>query len=98
MNITITVPSGTSNRGDSNLLCLPANWFDIATFFTVNYLAHAVTVKARPGEQVPEMVPVAFMALIYPYSGVVRGNEAIVGNARWRKGNALQVCALNLEY
>jgi len=93
MNITITVPVGTSNHGDPNLLCTPAKWYEVLLFYAVNYLAHAVTVKALPGEQLGDTIAVIFAALIYPYSGVLRGIEAIARHAAFSSGNALQKAA-----
>jgi hypothetical protein len=47
-------------------------------FYAVNYLAHAVTVKSRPGERMADTALANTLALIYPYSGIGRGLEAIV--------------------
>lgn len=77
-NITVTVPEGTSHHGDSRLLCTPASWKEVLLFYAANYAAHALTIKARPGERFLETCLVALMALVYPYSGVMRGLEAIV--------------------
>jgi hypothetical protein len=93
INITVTVPEGTSNHGDANILFLPTKWTNIVIFYLVNYVAHAATVKSLPGEKLGEMVYVAVVALIFPYSGLIRGIEAIVRRAAWRKGNALQRAA-----
>jgi hypothetical protein len=80
-NITITVPNGTTDHGDPHLLCIPAQWSDIALFFFGNYFAHAATVKLLPGEPtIPGLMAMAF-ALIYPSSGVVRGLNAIFQSA-----------------
>jgi hypothetical protein len=83
MNITITVPSGTTNHGDPNLLCTPTKWTDIILFYTVNYIAHAVTVKSIPGEQKYDSAFLILSALLYPYSGLLRGLEAIFRRAAW---------------
>jgi hypothetical protein len=87
VNITITVPEGTSNHGDPNLLCTPIKWTDVVVFYGVNYLAHAVTVKSIPGEQAWSTIQAIICALIYPYSGVLRGIEAIFRHAGVSKGN-----------
>lgn len=87
MNITITVPEGTTNHGDPNLLWFPTKWTDILAFYAVNYLAHAVTVKSQPGEQLFDTIFVIMYALIYPCSGIVKGMEAICRRAAWTKGN-----------
>jgi hypothetical protein len=81
INITITVPAGTTSHGDPNLLCTPAKWTDILLFYAVNYLAHAVTIKSAPGEQMQETAENIMSALIYPYSGLLRGIEAISRHA-----------------
>ncbi|KAH8585885.1 hypothetical protein B0O99DRAFT_705576 [Bisporella sp. PMI_857] len=92
-NITITVPEGTSNHGDPDILCVPSKWTDIFLFYAVNYLAHAVTVKAFPGEKLEETAYDIAMAFIYPYSGLLRGIEAITRRAAWCRGNELQRAA-----
>jgi len=87
LNITITVPVGTSNHGDPNLLCIPTKWTDIVTFYTGNYLAHALTIKSIPGQKTGHILLVVIAALIYPYSGIMRGLEAICRHAAWFSGN-----------
>lgn len=93
MNITISVPQGTSNHGDPDILCVPSKSTDILLFFAVNYLAHAVTVKSRPGEKLHNNAFFIALALIYPYSGLLRGMEAIARRAAWFRGNELQRAA-----
>lgn len=93
MNITISVPEGTSNHGDPDLLCVPSKWTNILLFYAVNYLAHAVTVKSLPGEKLANTVFFIALALIYPYSGLLRGLEAIARRAAWFRGNELQRAA-----
>jgi hypothetical protein len=80
-NITITVPEGTSNHGDPNLLCTPTKWYDILIFYGVNYFAHAITMKTVPGELTNDILLDIVSALMYPYSGVLRGLEAIYRHA-----------------
>lgn len=92
-NITITVPEGTTNHGDPDILCVPSKWTDILIFYAVNYFAHAVTVKSLPGEKLEETAYYIAMALIYPYSGLLRGIEAITRRAAWCRGNELQQAA-----
>jgi hypothetical protein len=76
-NITITVPTGTSNHSDPNILCVPTTAQDVLLFFIGNYIAHATTVKTIPGQKtIPTIVAVA-LALLFPVSGVVRGLNAI---------------------
>ena len=77
-NITITVPDGTSDHGDPNLLCTPTKWTDIAIFYLGNYFAHAATVIALPGESAASIGMTALLALLFPTSGVLRGVSAIL--------------------
>ncbi|KAE8447550.1 hypothetical protein EG329_010680 [Mollisiaceae sp. DMI_Dod_QoI] len=81
INITISVPAGTSDHGDSNLLCTPTKWFDVVVFYFANYLAHAATVKALPGESTIDLAFAVFLAITFPFSGVARGLEAIARHA-----------------
>ena len=78
INMTISVPTGTSDHGDPNLLCTPIKWLDILIFFLGNYIAHAATVKALPGEKAIDVTFAVFLAISFPFSGVARGLEAIV--------------------
>jgi hypothetical protein len=77
INMTMSVPAGTSDHGDPNLLCTPINWFEILVFFLANYIAHAATVKALPGENANDIIFAVFLAITFPFSGVARGLEAI---------------------
>jgi hypothetical protein len=75
INITISVPAGTSEHGNPNLLCTPTKWLDILTFFLANYFAHAATVKAPPGGNTKNLAFVVFLAIASPFqalSGVSR--------------------------
>ena len=78
INMTISVPAGTSDHGDPNLLCTPINWLEILIFYLANYIAHAATVKARPGENANDIIFAVFLAITFPFSGLARGLEAIV--------------------
>ena len=76
-NITITVPEGTQNHGNPNLLCTPTRWTDVAVFFFANYVAHAATTKSTPGMTALGTLRVLLTALCLPVSGVTRGVKAI---------------------
>lgn len=80
-NITITVPQGTSNHGNANLICTPSTWTDIATFFLANFVAHAATVKSVPGESGLPALLALVLALLLPAMGVRRGLSAIYQRA-----------------
>ena len=56
MNMTISVPFGTTDHGTENLICSPAEWTDYIIFFAINYMAHAFTLMSRPGETMSERV------------------------------------------
>jgi hypothetical protein len=77
INITISAPAGSSNHGDPNLLCTPIKWLEILVFFLANYIAHAATVKALPGEKAVDIIFAIFLAITFPFSGVARGLEAV---------------------
>jgi hypothetical protein len=94
INITVSVPRGTSDHGDPNLLCTPTKWLDILIFFSANYFAHAATVKAHPGEKTKDLAFIMFLAITFPFSGVARGLEAIVRHASFYcNTNDLQTAA-----
>lgn len=77
MNITITVPEGSTNHGNPNLLCTPPNWYDYVIFYFANYFAHAATVITVPGQGTSETIEVIRNALLLPTSGVLRAMSAI---------------------
>ena len=82
-NITILVPNGTTQHGNERLLCLPVTsnyWPSISAvivFFAANYLAHAATVKSSPGDGILVQACNAFLALMFPMSGLLRALNAI---------------------
>ncbi|KAF8242182.1 hypothetical protein K440DRAFT_607770 [Wilcoxina mikolae CBS 423.85] len=90
-----TIPlNGATNHGDPNFLCTPATWVDIALFLLVNYGAHAATVKSMPGEKTQDMIFNTLLALCFPYSGIVRGLDAIARCAYFNHlKNELQMAA-----
>jgi hypothetical protein len=81
VNITISVPNGTNDHGDQHLLCRPSHWTDVGTFFLGNYVAHAATVKTRPGESFSSVLITIALALAVPASSVVRALDAILNYA-----------------
>jgi len=84
-NITITVPDGTSNHGDPNLICKPTTWTDIIVFFLGNYLAHAATIKSLPGEYAGSFSFAVVVALLFPPTGMARGLSAIFSFSKLSK-------------
>ena len=82
-NLTVPVPEGTSNHGDPGIICTPTRWYEIIAFFITNYIAHAFTVKTLPGEKLGTRMITAFLALLFPFSGVARGLESILRPAKF---------------
>jgi hypothetical protein len=81
-NATMTLPAGSSNHGDSNLLCTPSNWKSIALFFFGNYILHAATSRPLPGESMASQGIAIVMTLLFPASGVLRGLKAILSGGK----------------
>ncbi|KAJ7429482.1 hypothetical protein B0H11DRAFT_1767456, partial [Mycena galericulata] len=77
-NITITAPIGTSQHGDAHLLCVPTGTWDVIVFFLGNYIAHAFTVRAYPGESLIDFTWATIAALFLPTSGIIRGATGII--------------------
>jgi hypothetical protein len=92
-NTTILLPEGTSNYGNPDILCTPATWVDIALFLLINYGAHAATVRSMPGEKIMDTIFNTLIALCFPYSGIVRGLDAIARCAILECRNELQMAA-----
>ena len=70
--------SNVTNHGDPHLSCTPTKWSDIASFFLGNYVAHAATVKAYPGEGGTSTLLAMLGALLLPTSGLLRGLSSIM--------------------
>ncbi|KAH7009228.1 uncharacterized protein B0I36DRAFT_60525 [Microdochium trichocladiopsis] len=62
----ITIPAGASNHGDPNLLCLPADWDDIAQFIVANYVTHAFTTTITSGTGILGVVYAVAKSLLFP--------------------------------
>lgn len=88
----ITLPTGTSNHGDPDLLCLPTKWTDVIIFFLGNYLAHAATLRSVPGRSMYQSFFAMLKALFFPVSGVILGVRGITSFASLAKTD-LQVAA-----
>lgn len=76
-NVTNSVPEGNSNHEQNELFCTPTTWRDILVLFLINYVAHAVTVKSRPGQKVASTVTDFVLALLLPYSGLMKALIAL---------------------
>ena len=79
------LPHGVTNHGDPELLCGPSSWNDIAIFILANYVAHAVTVRTKPGESAFDILMVMVGALLLPTHGVTRGIRSIYQAAIFAK-------------
>jgi len=93
MNITISVPIGTTNHGSPNLLCTPPRWYDYVVFYFGNYLAHAATVVLYPGEDITRTVVIILSALFLPTSGVIRAVRCLLRHAGTTTKNPLRRAA-----
>jgi hypothetical protein len=81
MNITVSVPAGSTSHGDSHILCTPPKFSDFVIFFFSNYLAHAATIITKPGQRWIETLEVTCFALLLPISGLARALETIMTHA-----------------
>jgi len=93
MNITITVPEGTTNHGDPGLLCTPAQWHDYLAFFFGNYVAHAATIVPVPGQSMSYSFFSILMALLLPGSAIVRSVTVIIRRPAIERKNPLMCAA-----
>lgn len=62
---------------DENLQCVHASWEQIVIFILVNYVTHAMTVKAEPGEKPISAAMYNIAAVLLPFTGAMRGLIAI---------------------
>lgn len=81
-NITVPAPKGFFNHGKNDLICVPIKWYDILFFFSTNYIAHAATVRSRPGQKFRHAARDFIFALAYPYSGLLRALNSFLGYSR----------------
>ncbi len=81
-NVTIS-GVGISDHGEPNLLCVPTKAYDVLLFFLSNYLAHAITVKLRPGASMRETLWLSLNALLHPAGGINTALESILAWS-WR--------------
>ena len=72
MNFSVLVPEGTTNHDDPKLLCVLPRWHYYIAFFFTNYVAHAATLVAFPGQSVSESIAYSLAALPLPASGILR--------------------------
>ncbi|KAG9232593.1 hypothetical protein BJ875DRAFT_544395 [Amylocarpus encephaloides] len=91
-NITIPLPSGTSNHGSPGLLCTPTTWPDVIVFYLSNYAAHAITTRSLPGEKRSSVALNVLTALFFPAAGALRGILGINSQAIFG-GNDLEKAA-----
>ncbi|KAH6650364.1 hypothetical protein F5144DRAFT_555986 [Chaetomium tenue] len=73
MNFTVSVPAGTTNHNEPDLICFPPQWIDYITFFLGNYFAHAATVRSKPGRSWIDTARFAMEALFLPITGLTVG-------------------------
>jgi hypothetical protein len=92
-NITIQVPSGTTNHGNPNLLCPPPTWSDIAIYLLLNYFAHGATVVSYPGEPPFDTFLSVVAAILFPTFGVIRAFNFIIRHPVLTAKNDLEMAA-----
>jgi hypothetical protein len=84
-NHSIIVPEYVTYDTKNGLLCTRARWYDVVVFFLVNYGAHAATVRKRPGERASHYFWAVVMATLVPFSGLLRGIEAMHRRANLKR-------------
>ncbi|KAL3439870.1 hypothetical protein BJX65DRAFT_315347 [Aspergillus insuetus] len=82
MNITLTVPKGSTTHGTLYLLCKPPEWYDYIVFFFANYVAHAATVVSLPRQGFNETFLTSIAALLVP-SGIGRAIDRVFDTAQF---------------
>ena len=87
----ITSDTTLPDSGTAGLICHKPSFYDGVTFFVLNYLLHATTVKRRPGESMVTYSLAVVAALVYPYAGVMRGLESIFRRAMSERKSQLQM-------
>ncbi|KAL3459178.1 hypothetical protein BJX64DRAFT_291431 [Aspergillus heterothallicus] len=93
MNITLTVPDGSTTHGSPELLCKPPEWYEFIIFFFANYVAHVATLVSVPGQGTRETINVAINALLIPSSGIGRAVDIFFRHPIFRRGDQLKKAA-----
>src|SRR5579862_4823187 len=80
--LSFIVPTGRAQNStiNSDLLCRPPEWTDLATFFFGNYIVHATTIMVFPGESRRSSMAVRIVAIFYPMIGLRRALAAILSS------------------
>jgi hypothetical protein len=71
----------------NRLYCTPTKWYDVGMFLLGNYVSHALTIKAYPGEATTSVLIASVGALLIPTTGLIRGINAIARNAKFTRKN-----------
>jgi hypothetical protein len=74
---------GFFHHGDCNLLCRPAVWTDVIVFYLGNYIAHAATIIAQPGQSPVSSLYKIAAALLFPGAGIQIGLQTIARLAKF---------------
>lgn len=82
---TITIPDGVTYHSESQDICTPTAWTDVASFFLGNYLSHVATVVRVPGEPLYITAANMFFVLLFPCLGAGRGIIMIYQRASFYK-------------
>ena len=93
MTSNITLPQGSTDHGNPNLLCTPAQWYDVLIFFLTNYVAHAATVVPGPGQPWDSSLAYAMHAIFLPSTALVRALVVIARRASFERKNPLKRAA-----
>lgn len=82
---------------DNSIFCTRnRGWFEVGLFFLVNFVIHVFTVRPDPGNGHIYGFLVALLALIFPYTGVLRACrtiERLAALEKIRKGRGDLHCA-----
>lgn len=81
-----------------NETCKDSNWYEVTVFFIGNYIAHAATVKSYPGEPTSRVVIATIGALLIPTSGLVRGLNSILRNAKFKRRGIISALYHDPDY
>src|SRR5271155_2488007 len=83
--IPVSLPPGT-------VVCSSASWQDMITFFLVNYITHAVTVRIPPGTTKTESAIIMATSLLLPFRGTAQARDHIQ-RGKWPSSTDLQKAA-----
>ncbi|KAI5841719.1 hypothetical protein BZA05DRAFT_412832 [Tricharina praecox] len=77
MNLTVTVPSGSTTYGRPGLICVPTDWKDIVQFLLLNYVSHVASLRFGPWQSFTSSLFSCLVSLCSPFYGIIMNLDVL---------------------